>query len=167
MENNPGIACFEFAVIYDETVLRWTGFTKGALEGTWDAAAGETILWVNAENYVQDGEIFTLTFEILEDAPVGLSEVTVSYMAGEIFDEDERDVDFAIQAGSVKVKPEGADLNKDGVTDSEDLNCLMNYLIGDESLEDWEADINADGVVDVLDIVRFVRYLADETVELY
>lgn len=168
LENNPGIACFELVVSYDTSRLEWTGVSVNEeMGGSWDAAVGETILWVNADNYTQNGEIFSLTFNVLDSAKAGDADVSVSYEDGEVFDENEQDVSFVVSAGGVTIKAGGADLNKDGVTDLRDIICLMKHIVGAEKLDETEADITVDGKVNILDVIRFVRYLAGADVELY
>lgn len=168
LENNPGIACFEFMVNYDSSSLEWTGVSVNEeMGGSWDAAVGETILWVNADNYTENGEIFSLTFKVLASAKAGDAEVSVSYEAGEVFDENEQDVSFVVSAGGVTIKATGADLNKDGATNLLDLICLMKHVVGAEKLDETEADLTVDGKVDILDVIRFARYLAGADVKLY
>ena len=168
LKNNPGIACFELTVDYDASQLAWVDVSENTeLDGSWDAAVGETILWVNADNYAQDGEVFSLTFEVLDSADVGYAPVTISYKSGEIFDENEVDVHFVVEAGGVMINTEGADINKDGETNALDVICLMKHIVGLAELDTTDADINTDDTVDVLDVIRLIRYLAGENVQLY
>lgn len=168
LENNPGIACFELAVSYDSSRLEWTGVSVNEeMGGNWDAAVGETILWVNADDYKQNGEIFSLTFKVLDSAKAGAADVSVSYEVGEVFDENEQDVNFTVSAGGVTIKAKGADLNKDGETDALDVICLMKHIVGLTELDETDADINADNTVDILDVIRLIRYLAGENIQLY
>lgn len=168
--NNPGIACFELTVDYDESKLEWIGIAKGEPEGTWDIAIGESVMWVNSENYSQDGVILVLEFNVLETAS-GSAEITVSYEVGEIFNEDEVDVDFKVSAGSVAI--EGAeervpgDLNGDGTANALDLLALMKYILGLTELDSSVADVTASKTVDILDVIRLARFLAGKNVELY
>lgn len=164
--NNPGIACFELAVSYDTSKLEWTGVTSGGLDGNWDVAVGETVMWVNAENYTQDGEIFNLTFKV-RDTASGSAEITLSYEAGEVFDENEADVAFSVSAGGIAIREKGADMNGDGDTNVLDLVTLMKHLVGLVDLEFSVADVTADNKVNVVDVIRLARYLAGDDVELY
>lgn len=103
-ENNPGIASFELIVSYDSSALEWVDVKKGDWSGIWDAAVGETVLWVDADDHTDNTVIFILVFRVKEDASEGLHEVSVSYETGNVFDENENDIVFDTRSGGVTVK---------------------------------------------------------------
>ena len=102
--NNPGIASFELDIHYDSSVLEWTAVSKGSYGGNWDVGVDESALWIDADNHSDDAVILTMTFKVKDTAPAGLSEVSVSYEQGNVFDEDANDVDFETVSGGVQVK---------------------------------------------------------------
>ena len=168
LENNPGIASFELEVIYDETKLKWTDITHSDLGGEWSTAVGENVLWVNVEDYTEDGVILTLIFEVLKDTS-GEASVSVAYNNGDIFNVDEKDINFEVVAGSIAIKSHvPGDVNNDGVVNNKDLLRLMKYLKG-KGVEVNKAalDINGDGVANNKDLLRLMRHLAGKGVEIY
>lgn len=169
VENNPGIASFELTVVYDKEKLNWTGITQGDMEGTWDIAVGESALWVSAENLYEDGVVvLTLTFEVLAGAE-GTASVTVAYDDGDIFDENENDVDFEITSGTIRIRSHVAgDVNGDGNVNNKDILRLMKYLKGkDVEVNEAALDINGDGNVNNKDLLRLMKYLKGKDVEIY
>lgn len=103
LANNPGIASFEYTVVYDETVLEWTGVTKENLPGTWDVKVGEAVTWLDADNHMENGVITTLKFKVKEGASAQTSEVTITYDPDDVFDQYEQNVTFAIVPGGVTI----------------------------------------------------------------
>lgn len=168
LQNNPGIASFELEVTYDKTKLKWIGITQGDMEGNWDVAVGENALWVNAEDYNEDGVILTLTFEVLEGA-TGESSVSVAYDSGDIFDVNEKNISFEVVAGTIAIKGHvPGDVNNDGVTNNKDLLRLMKYLKGkDVEVNKVALDINGDGSENNKDLLRLMKYLKGKDVEIY
>jgi len=101
--NNPGIASFEFTIEYDPDVLEWTDVRKGALEGLWSLEIGTDAIWINSDNYSDDSVILVLSFRVKDKAPTGMSEISLSYLADNVFNEREENVSFDIISGGVDV----------------------------------------------------------------
>ncbi len=103
LADNPGLASFEYTVVYDSAVLEWTGVTKGSLPGNWDVAVGEAVTWINADNCTDNGVVTTLSFKVKEGAAAQKSTVTIEYDPDNVFDENGDNVSFAVVPGSVTV----------------------------------------------------------------
>ncbi len=168
LQNNPGIASFELEVVYDEAKLKWTGVTQGNLSGNWDVAVGENALWVNAEDFTEDGVILTLSFEVLEGVS-GEASVSVTYDSGDIFDANEENISFEVVAGTIVIKSHvPGDVNNDGATNNKDLLRLMKHLKGkDVEVNKAALDINGDGSANNKDLLRLMKYLKGKAVEIY
>ena len=67
---------------------------------------------------------------------------------------------FYIDRFTYKSTPRG-DANGDGVVDIADALCIVNYLMGNPSVDfnDAAADVNNDGVVDIADAVHIVNFV--------
>ena len=101
---NPGIASFDLKVEYDTSRLEWVEVEKGNLKGTMDVAVDHTITWFDADNNMDNTVVATLVFQVKPDSPDGYAMVSVSYQKGDVFDIDEKDVDFEVISGGIKVK---------------------------------------------------------------
>ena len=96
--NNPGILGMTLGVSYDDSVFTLTGATCGdALLGKLSFTkpgvykSGCNFVWdgqeLNAGDIV-DGSILVLTFAIADNAPKGAYPISVSYVSGDIFDNE-------------------------------------------------------------------------------
>lgn len=123
IENNPGIVALSVNISFDSSVLTLQDasaaesvFNKEGLDpdespitfgGSYDTDSFN-IIWYDAtslENYTVNGTIATLTFLIKEDAPVGESVLSVSYVPASVMDMDLHDVAFGTRNGVVTVLP--------------------------------------------------------------
>lgn len=102
--NNPGIASFDLGVEYDASKLEWVDVKKGNFEGTMDVAVGQTITWFDADNCMDDTVVATLYFKVKPDTYPGNAKISVFYKKGDVFDIDEKDVDFSVVEGGVVIR---------------------------------------------------------------
>ena len=167
--NNPGIASFQLDVQYDASILEWTGLEKASIGGTWDAAVGESILWIDADDYTGNGVIFTLTFKVKDDAETGTTTVTVTYDADNVFDENGTNVALAVVPGTITIKTHTpGDINGDGSVNNKDLLWLMKYIKGKDVVVVEEAlDVNGDGNRNNKDLLWLMKYLKGKDVVIY
>ena len=107
LANNPGIASFEYSVVYDDSVLEWTGVTKGGLAGNWDVGVGEAVTWIDADNHTDNGVVTTLVFTVKANAAPQDTAVTLEYDPDNVFDENADNVAFAVVPGVVTVTGSG------------------------------------------------------------
>jgi len=169
VKNNPGIASFQFEVEYDSNVLEWTGIEKSDLSGSWDVAVDESILWVDSDNYTEDGTLFTLIFQVKEEATAGTTNVTVTYDEDNVFDEDGNNVHFDVVGSVVTIVTHTpGDINGDDKVNNKDLLWLMKYIKGKEVTVVEEAlDVNGDGKRNNKDLLWLMKYLKGKDVVIY
>jgi len=173
LKNNPGIVSMCLNVNYDRSALKLIDVEDAGVLGTTahkpELSSPYTLTWVNdtaTKNYTVNGTIVTLTFEILEGAPVGEYEISVSYdnRDYDIFDKDLNTVDFETVSGTVSVVEYiSGDVNGDGVVNKLDRVILTRYLANWNDYQEIDllaADVNEDGEVNNLDRVILTRYLA-------
>mgnify|MGYP003315459562 CR=1 FL=1 len=96
--NNPGIAMLELPISYDTSRLEKVSFTAQGLPGGYVNTTG---VWINPGNSDYNGTILTLTFKVLDNAPLGDAEVSVSVKNAANW--DEQSVSFAVSNGAVTV----------------------------------------------------------------
>ena len=79
LAGNPGIIGINFQITYDKTRLKLIGYTDGAMKD-WSVGIGESekAIWIDEAADVINGNILTLKFQVLDNAPDGLAEVTVT-----------------------------------------------------------------------------------------
>ena len=167
LAGNPGIIGINFQITYDKTRLKLIGYTDGAMKD-WSVGIGESekAIWIDEAADVINGNILTLKFQVLDNAPDGLAEVTVTGFKAAALDESA--VNANIVAGSVTVTSRiPGDVNDDGEVDIFDCVRLKKYLAGfNVTINASNADVNGDGEVDIFDCVRLKKYLAGMSVEL-
>lgn len=177
--NNPGVASMMLSVGYDDDVLTLVSVTDGGQLGTAVhsdnyAACPYTLTWANdlaTENYIYNGEIVTLTFEVVEGAQLGQTSVTVYYDYDnfDIFNVDGEEVWFEMVDGSVNVIDVLiGDVNSDGKVNTQDRMILTRYLAKwtgytEDMINMTAADVNCDGKVNTQDRMILTRYLAKWT----
>ncbi len=109
LANNPGIVSMRLAIGYDESILELTGYTAGAPFGSMafgPASANPFVAnWVDSvnPNVTTDGAFVTLNFKIKDTAPEGVTPISVSYNAADVYNYDFEDVSFNTQNGGVDV----------------------------------------------------------------
>lgn len=171
--NNPGIIAASVNLNYDKAVLRLVGVKNGVLFDNNAFAPGKdytvipyTVIWEDglaSQNYVSDGVLATFTFEVLADAPTGVTPITLCYTKNSTFNVDLDEVGFAITSGSVEVLDRTpGDINSDGVVDLKDVVLLRRFLSGgwDVTINEANADVNGDRTIDLKDTVILRRYLS-------
>ena len=167
LAGNSGIIGINFQITYDKTRLKLIGYTDGAMKD-WSVGIGESekAIWIDEAADVINGNILTLKFQVLDNAPDGLAEVTVTGFKAAALDESA--VKANIVAGGVTVTSRiPGDVNDDGEVDIFDCVRLKKYLAGfNVTINASNADVNGDGEVDIFDCVRLKKYLAGMSVEL-
>lgn len=102
--NNPGINTFTLTVVYEPTQLSLTNVTKNSdLAGNFTYAMNN-VVWQDTQDTTFAGTAFTLTFSVLDNAPLGNASVSITYDQGNICNFDEEDVNFTVVPGSVTVE---------------------------------------------------------------
>lgn len=107
--NNPGLASFTFDLLYDENILECVAIEQGDLDGIWDTAIGRSITWVSADNYTESKTVLSVIFKIKEETMPGKTEVSLSYDADDVFNENEENVFLSVIPGHIDIKGVGAE----------------------------------------------------------
>ena len=117
VENNPGLACIEFSVEYDEELLEWTKVTKGQFTGTFDGSPGVKVTWFTDDgDQDQDATFCTLTFKVKDDVKPGTTapiNITFEEEAA-VFNWDEVDIPYTVVPGAITVP--GSEEPTEGLT---------------------------------------------------
>ncbi len=120
-KNNPGIISMKLLIKYDSTALKLVEAEKGKFDsivfGSKDANPF-IANWIEPlkPNNKTNGIITTLTFEVLNTAPQGKSEISVSYNPDDVFEATKSNefinVDFATHSGYIDITNQNADKNQ-------------------------------------------------------
>jgi hypothetical protein len=169
LRNNPGISALRLHLDYDHTVFALSNVVNGDVfsdeyfthsESTEDRPY--TVFWMNRDgDLTQDGVLVFFTFLVLDKAPFGSTEVTVTYDEGSAFNADMQLVPFRMVNGSIRIVPLLGDVNDDKEINVKDVVVLQRYLAGWKNITiNFEnSDINEDGVVDLRDLYLLIRYI--------
>ena len=113
INDNPGIISLRMFVNYDKDVLKLVKASNGDIFPETAATFGNdltsnpyTLLWEDAlsdQDYTENGTVAVLTFEILETAPNGKTNISVSLDEGSVFNSDLNDVKFGTADGFVNI----------------------------------------------------------------
>ncbi len=159
-QNNPGIVSLKLLVSYDKDVLELVSAVEKDFSGV---SFGNTstvpfaVNWVDSinPNNTTDGVIVTLTFKVKETAPIGKTDISISYDPDDVYNFDWDNVEFAISNGSVTIAcphsdttnmPEvPADCDEIGYTAGVWCNDCETYISGHEVIPATGAHVDADG----------------------
>ncbi|MBO4216442.1 MAG: bacterial Ig-like domain-containing protein, partial [Clostridia bacterium] len=170
--NNAGIAGFTHTIGFDPSDLKFisAAAAEDYADGTVvinddNAAKGKvTILWVGDADVIGDGEVYNLTFEILETAKESKTAVTISFADGDNGNTSGENVIFGKVDGYVDVLYYWlGDLNGDREYAMVDLLQLAQYVSGKEMTltekQMLSADVNEDGIIDIHDVIMLNQWL--------
>lgn len=121
VKNNPGIISMKLLIEYDSTALQLVDAEKGKF-GSIVFGSKDNIPfianWIEPlkPNNKTNGTVTTLTFKVLETAPEGKSEISLSYNPDDVFEitntNDFVNVEFDTQSGYVDITNSNADKNQ-------------------------------------------------------
>ena len=134
----------------------------------WSVGIGESekAIWIDEAADVINGNILTLKFQVLDNAPDGLAEVTVTGFKAAALDESAVNANI-VTGGVIVTSWISGDVNDDGEVDIFDCVRLKKYIAGfDVTISEANADVNGDGEIDIFDCVRLKKYLAGFNVKL-
>ena len=172
LEKNPGVVSIEISVLYDDTILEWTGATEGSYGGAFLGEVGDSLTWYAedaAVNETKDDVFVILSFRVKNSAPAGTTQISVSYEEDNIYNADEVNQPFLIVPGEIEILSHTpGDINGDGQVNNKDVTRLQRYLKG-QSVEVVEAalDVNGDGKINNKDATRLQRYLKYGDVDIH
>ncbi len=171
IENNPGIASMDFAIVYDKTKLKLVGYEDSQFTGwTVGVDAGEKASWYSNDNKSVNGEIVKLKFNVLNEAKEGEAYISLNDIVVYCVDgNEEKEVNANLVQGGINITNRiPGDANDDGKVNGADLVRISRYLAGyDVKINLSNADATGDGKVNGADLVRISRYLAGYPVKLY
>lgn len=176
LKNNPGIASMTLDVDYDSTAMNLISVTDlgklGASLHSNQYTDPYVLCWANdtaTQDFVVDGDVVILTFEISDTADLGEYSISVSYdyEKHDIYNTKVEDVKFYTVAGSIEIVDVLiGDVNSDGSVDNLDRLVLSRYLANwkdytADQINAVGADVNCDGSIDNLDRLILARHLAN------
>ncbi len=168
---NPGISAYRFTVQYNTSLLEAVAVTPNAnLGGSFETNLGEstsaplTVLWYHTDDVTQDGELFTLTFRVVDSVSLGtIANVSLSYTPMDIC--NAAGINQALYVGDTDIRidePLPGDVVEDGDVNVLDINLLARYVTALEqftSRQQLASDVNDDDDTDILDVVLLARWL--------
>ncbi len=173
IENNPGIISLKVDIGYDADLLElisikgqdFSGVSFGPL--TNNPIAVNWLDAINANN-TSDGAVALLEFRVKDDAPVGLTAITVSYYYKNVYDSELTFITFDTEDGIVEIVDYmSGDVDNDGEITNKDLGMLMRYVNGWEiEINESAGDVDRDGEITNLDLGILQRYINGWDVEL-
>lgn len=107
-KNNTGIVSMKLLVKYDSTAMKLTESEEGKFKNIAFGSKDSNpfiMNWIDAisPNNKTNGTVATLTFEILDTAPEGKSEISLTYDPEDVFDINFNNVTFDVQNGYVDI----------------------------------------------------------------
>lgn len=124
-KENTGIVSMKLLVRYDESALKLTDAQEGKFKNVAFSSQENTpfiINWIDAisPNNKTNGTVATLTFEILDTAPEGKSEISLTYDPEDVFDINFNNVTFGIENGYVDITNPNAPAESTSSVDSQE-----------------------------------------------
>lgn len=178
LAGNPGIVAVKFSVSCNSKALLLVGAENGAVFSDVTVHFGNdlteqpyTVYWEDAlarENNYNNGVLVTLSFQVLQSAPIGDYSIQIDLDQSSTFNADLEEVVFETVSGTVSVdnidshviRPGDAD--EDGEITLQDVALITRWLAGgwNVTINRINANVNQDGVVDLKDAVLIRRFLA-------
>lgn len=100
LANNPGIMAAALKPVYDDSVLELVSVDLNTTNFNGQFTTGAKVVWAGSADNATNGEFITITFKVLDGAE-GSTVVSIAYDEGDICNEAEEDVNFAVMPGSV------------------------------------------------------------------
>ena len=121
LANNPGIMAAAIKAVYDDSVLELVSVDLNTTNFNGQFQTGAKIVWAGSADNATNGEFITITFKVLDGAE-GSTVVSIAYDEGDICNEAEEDVNFAVMPGSVifDTEPTEAPVTDDTAAPSDD-----------------------------------------------
>lgn len=111
IKNNPGILGIDFDLYYDDSVMTLVNAKSELnLEGCSYTPPSyyrnpTTFLWdFQDANWIEDGVVLKLYFDVAETASVGDHEIKIMYSYGNIFDADGTPIDVKVKNAGISIE---------------------------------------------------------------
>ncbi len=147
-DDNTGIISMKLLVKYDSSALKLIDSSEGKFEKIAFSPLDSNpfvMNWIDAinPNNKTNGTVATLTFKILDTAPEGKSEISLTYDPEDVFDSKFQNVKFEVKKGYVDIKNPNAGAkplqnNEDTTSDT------MNDTTTSQLLEQIQNAVNKD-----------------------
>lgn len=163
---NDDFACLTFTPDYDHTALELTGVECSISTGSFlynGSNINPKFIWYNPQNVTlpQGTALFTLTFNVKENAREGTYPVTLLFNENDICNENGSRIPLQVEAGELTIfRYLLADVNNDLSIDSADVVKLARYLVYLETeINTYGADVNKDSNIDGRDLILLSRHM--------
>ena len=163
---NSGIVSLKLNVTYDAAVLELVEAVEMDFDGASFgplAATPFVVNWVDAlrPDNTTDGVVALLTFRVKEGAPIGKTDITLSYDPADVFDQNYDNVAFRTENGVVEIVDYMlGDATGDGAVNNRDLAMMQQYINGWKVVVDADAcDVNVDGAINNRDLALLQQYI--------
>lgn len=144
LENNPGVLAMILVMDYDNDRLKLVdtrdgGLIAGPVFGNDYSKKPFKFLWASASDrdFDEDGTLVTVTFEVLEDAPLGKAEIRIKHQAKNILNFDLNQVPMTTVNGSVNVVSGGESEPEDIPEEPEEDGDSFTLKFDDVTENDW------------------------------
>lgn len=174
VKRNPGIAGFRHTLRFDPTALKFISAEScdvlppdNFVVNEEQAGSGQiTLVWFNPADIEADGELYTLTFEILDGAAAGTSGVSLSFEEKDNQNAAGEYVFFQVNSGAVEIVDYiWGDLTGDKALGMKDVLLLAQVVSGQDIEltvnQQLAADVNEDGEIDLSDVILLSQWLLD------
>ena len=135
-KNNSGIISMKLHIKYDKTALQLVEAEKGKFDSVVFGPKDNNPFianWIEPlkPNNKKDGVVTTLTFKVLDTAPEGKSEISVSYDPDDVFDSKFNNVEFAVENGYVNITNPNGDKNTAASSQTASNTTTSDTSVGD------------------------------------
>ncbi len=181
LTGNTGMAAFKLLIYYDNSKLVPISvnrdnsiLTNGNFASNFEDASDPmelkyiTAVWGSTNNSTQNGELFTLTFEILADLDDSETPISIAFMPSNIRNIDNEMLDAGADGGLVNIITFiYGDVSGDDKLTTYDLVRLLQYLAEWESVVLTPAEMKAadvykgDSGITMADAIHLAKYLAE------
>lgn len=177
LDNNPGLTGYLFTIECDSSVFyvdydEATGFVCQAGSASPDGImlcapyenTGWQVLWISPQASDIDGNLFTLTLKVSDEAEPGVQKIRVCYSPSNTVTAEDTQVTLDSADMLFAIDDYGllGDVNGDGRITTLDVVRIAKYLIGDFAFTEQQriaADVTGDGRVTAADVVRAAQYI--------
>lgn len=158
--NNHGVMGYRLRFTYNsgelEPVSVTAGdFTNGSLSDSIGVHDGYfDVLWSDSSEIDTDGVLFSITFNVIGSLSA-VSDVTVSYIQADTFNEEYADVVFNCNDFSITLNPLKGDVNLNGLVELDDYALFKQYILQEiefNTLQSYVGDMDDDTALDAFDL---------------
>lgn len=164
LDSAADIKSIRINAVYDDTVFELVS-AQWLLTGAAIAYADSMpALAAFSKNTTAQGDIFSCSFRVKDDAAAGNAEISLDVAIKTKPDGVETELPCTVQNGiTLRIGPFSdvlyGDINGDGTVDVKDLTRLMKYFAG-ENVTVTESDLTGDGKSNAKDLARLMKIIS-------